>query len=126
LQGIKGKIRAATELYEKGKLDADGFGELYGPLNEQKKQIEAALPRIEAELDILKVNSLSAGEIASQAGSLYDRWLAMPPNEKREIVEIITDKIVISKDEITISLSYAPSCKDMADRWRKGWDSNPR
>jgi len=35
------------------------FGEPYNLLNEQKKQIEAALPRLEAELDILKVNSLS-------------------------------------------------------------------
>ena len=50
----------------------------------------------------------------------------MKPEEKREIVEIITDKIIVSKDEITINLCYAPSCKDMANRWRKGWDSNPR
>ena len=50
----------------------------------------------------------------------------MQPEEKREIIEVITDKIIIGKDEITINLCYAPSCKDMANRWRKGWDSNPR
>jgi hypothetical protein len=46
--------------------------------------------------------------------------------QKREIVELITDKIVIAKDEITVTLYDSPSCKDMANRWRKGWDSNPR
>ena len=70
------------------------------------------------------MNNLSAEEIASQAKGLYDRWQTMQPEEKREIVEVITDKIIIGKDEITISLSYAPSSKEMANRWRKGWDSN--
>ena len=68
----------------------------------------------------------AAEEIASQASSLYDHWRTMQPEAKREIVEIITDKIIVGKDEITINLTYSPSCKDMANRWRKGWDSNPR
>ena len=42
------------------------------------------------------------------------------------MVEIIIDKIIIGKDEITINLCYAPSSKDMANRWRKGWDSCPK
>jgi len=50
----------------------------------------------------------------------------MQPEEKREIVEVITDKMIVEKDGITINLCYAPSCKDMANRWRKGWDSKPR
>ncbi len=49
----------------------------------------------------------------------------MQPEEKREIVEAIADKIIVGKDEITINLCYAPSCKDMANRWRKGWFLNP-
>jgi hypothetical protein len=85
----------------------------------QSPGVEAAFPRLQAEVDILKVNNLSAGEIASQARGLYDCWQTMQPEEKQEIVEVITDKIVIGKDEITITLCYAPSCKDMAT-WRKG------
>lgn len=50
----------------------------------------------------------------------------MQPETKQEIVEIITDKINIGQDEITINFCYAPSCKEMANRWRKGWDLNPR
>ena len=95
-------------------------------LEDRRKEIEAAVPRLEAEVDILKVNNLSAEEIAAQASSLYDHWQTMQPEEKRELVEVITDKIVIGKDEITINLCYAPSSKDMATRWRKGWDSCPK
>jgi hypothetical protein len=76
-------------------------------------------------VDILKVDALSTEEIATQAGNLYDHWRAMQPEEKREIVETIAEKIVIGKNEINISFYYAPSSKDMANRRRKGWDSNP-
>jgi hypothetical protein len=51
----------------------------------------------------------------SQATNLYDHWQTMQPEEKREIIEVITDKIIVGKDGITINLSYAPSCKDMAN-----------
>ena len=73
----------------------------------------------------MKVGNLSAEEIASQASNLYDHWQTMQPDEKRGIIENITNKIIVGKDEITINFSYSPSCKDMANRWRKGWFLNP-
>ena len=119
-------MQRTYDLYQQEKLDADGFSKFYTPLEERRKQLEAEIPRLEAEVDILKVSNLSAEEIASQASNLYDHWQTMQPEEKRKIIEIITDKIIIGKDEITIKLFYAPSCKDMANRGRKGWDLNPR
>lgn len=50
----------------------------------------------------------------------------MKAEERPEIVETITDKIIVAKDEITIYLCCATYCKDMENGWRKGWDSNPR
>ena len=126
LQRVQKEMQRTYDLYQQEKLDADGFSKFYTPLEERRKQLEAEIPRLEAEVDILKVSNLSAEEIASQASNLYDPWQTMQPEEKREIIEIITDKIIIGKDEITINLSYAPSCKDMAKGARKGWDSNPR
>ena len=126
LQRTKKEIQRTYDLYQQEKLDAEAFGRFYNPLKERRKQLEAEIPRLEAEVDILRVNSLSAEEVASQASSLYDHWQTMETEKKRQIVEVITDKIVIGKDEIDINFSYSPSCKDMANRWRKGWDSNPR
>ena len=126
LQRVQKEMQRTYDLYQQEKLDADGFSKFYTPLEERRKQLEAEIPRLEAEVDILKVSNLSAEEIASQASNLYDHWQTMQPEEKREIIEVITDKIIVGKDEITINLTYSPSCKDMANRWRKGWDSNPR
>ena len=126
LQRVQKEMQRTYDLYQQEKLDADGFSKFYTPLVERQKQLVAEIPHLEAEVDILKVSNLSAEEIASQASNLYDHWQTMQPNEKREIIEIITNKIIVGKDEITINFSYSPSCKDMAKGWRKGWDSNPR
>ena len=126
LQRIKKEIQRTYDLYQQEKLDGDGFTKFYAPLEERRKQVEVTLPRLEAELDILRVNNVSAEEIATQASNLYDHWQTIPPEQKREIIEVIADTIVVGKDEITINLSYSPSSKDMANRWRKGRDLNPR
>lgn len=73
-----------------------------------------------------RVETLSAEEVASEARKLHELWTKMAPEEKRKIVEAITEKIVIGKGEINVTLSYMPPCKDMAKRWRKGEDSNLR
>ena len=126
LQRVRKEIQRTYDLYQQEKLDADGFSKFYEPLEERRKQLELEIPRLEAQAAILEVNSLSAAEIATQATNLYDQWQTMQPETKRELIEVITDKIIVGKEEITINLCYAPSCKDMANRWRKGWDSNPR
>ncbi len=126
LENTDKEIRRTYDLYQKEQIDGDGFAKFYQPLQERRKQLEAAIPRLEAELDILKVESLSAEEIALQAQNLHHRWQAMQPEEKRELIEIITKEIIIGKDEITINYCYAPSSKEMAKRWRRERDSNPR
>ena len=126
LQRVQKEIQRTFDLYQQEKLDAEEFSKFHTPLVERRKQLEADLPRLEAEVDMLKVNNLSAEEVASQASNLYDHWQTMTPEDKRGIIEIITDKMIVGKDEIVINLSYSPSSKDLANRWRKGWDSNPR
>ena len=51
------------------------------PLEERKKQIDDEIQRIEADIDFLRVNSLSI----------------VSSTEKRQIVECITNKITLEK-----------------------------
>jgi hypothetical protein len=85
LQLVRKEIQRTYNLYQQEKLDSDGFSKFCAPLAEHRKQIETALPCKEAELDILKVNNLSAEEIASQAGCLYDRWQTLPSEQRPKL-----------------------------------------
>ncbi len=112
--------------YQKGKLDADGFAKFHEPLVERQKQIEASIPRLEAELDILKVNTLSAEEVSRNAKNLAGHWADKSQEEKLEMVELITERITVGEGELEIAFLYSPSGKDAAEKERKGRDSNPR
>jgi site-specific DNA recombinase len=126
LQKVQRATARAYQLYQDGQLDSVGFGKFYKPLEERAKQLGESIPRLQAEIDLCKVNNLSAEEVASEAANLHKTWPTLKPEEKRQIVETIVEKIIIGKGEITINLCYLPPCKEMALGWRKGWDSNPR
>ena len=80
--------------------------------------MEADLPRLQAELDALKINQLSSEEVMAEAADLYGRWPKLSFDEKRRIVESITDRIVIGKEDVDISLCYLPVSEDMTKRHR--------
>lgn len=111
----KERLRLSAEtdklyaLYQCDAIDKRGFAERYRPLNERIGQLDAELPELQAEVDFLKISHLSQAEIASAAHDLYIQWPNLSHEEKREIVEAITERIVVQRGEIEISLYYAPA-----------------
>lgn len=112
LQGERVKhdqeIEKLYALYQSGAIDTGGFGAKYHPLAERRRQLDDEIPTIQAELDVLRISELSNAEIVSAAQDLYTRWPTLPFEERRTIVETITERIVVSDGEVEISLFYAP------------------
>ena len=125
LEKVRREIDQTYKLYQANQLDTEGFGKFYKPLDERQKQLEADIPRLEAEIDISKVNNLSAEQVALEAQDLSSHWPSLPVDDKRSIVEAITERITVGKGEITINLCCLPPSKDMAKGWRKGWFMPP-
>lgn len=96
------------QLYLSDKLSIDDFGRRHKPLSERRKQLEDELPRLQAEIDVLRISLASEAEVASEARELATQWEGFSKEEKRQLVETITDKIVIGKEEVTINLHYLP------------------
>ncbi len=112
LETEQSKVNAEVEriyrLYNEGQLDADGFGRFYKPLQERLQQLDNELPRLQAEVDLMKINHLSADKVLTEAQDLYTRWPNLDKDEKRKVVESLTDRITVSKDSIDINLRRAP------------------
>ena len=89
-------------------IDKHGFGVKYHPWADRFRELDDEIPALQAELDVMKINQLSEEEIILGARYLYERWPKLPDEEKRHIIEAITEKIIIGKDEIDINLYYAP------------------
>jgi site-specific DNA recombinase len=115
------------ELYLGDQITKDGFGKKYRPLEERLKQLEEEIPTLQGELDFLKIRYLSSDQIITEARDLYSHWPEMAPEDKRKVVESITDSIVIGTDEIDIHLCYLPSSSElMAGKQRNFTDSSRR
>ncbi|MBI5450136.1 MAG: recombinase family protein [Gammaproteobacteria bacterium] len=105
---LAAEVDKLYDLYQSGAIDKVGFGVKYHPLAERQRQLEEEIPQTQAELDILKISHLSQEEIIAGARDLYTRWPELPHEEKRRIVEAITDRIIIHDGEVEINLFYAP------------------
>jgi site-specific DNA recombinase len=95
-------------LYQEDGLSAKTFAERHRPLEERMGQVETELPRLQGEIDFLKIQQLSAADFATEAGTLYSRWKELSFEERRQIVEHVVERIVVGRGEIEINLSYEP------------------
>ncbi len=91
-----------------GELSKDTFPSHYKPLEERVTQLDEQIPQLEAEIDFKRIQQLSADTVLTEAKALYDHWPKLPFEDRRAVVEKITDQIVIGKDSITITLVYEP------------------
>jgi site-specific DNA recombinase len=105
---LETEIDKLYALYQADAIDKRGFAEKYKPLAARQAALDDEMPALQAEIDVLKITQLSQGEIVSEARDLYSRWLELPHDEKRRIVEAITENIVIGEGEVEINLYYAP------------------
>jgi site-specific DNA recombinase len=113
--------------YVNDEITMESFGKRYRPLEERLKQIDHQIPELQGEIDFLKIQYISSDQILNEAKDLYSRWPELNSNEKRKIIENITEKIVVGTDDITINLCYIPiSSKIMTTEQRNHMDSWPR
>jgi site-specific DNA recombinase len=103
------KLEAKIDMRATGELTKEDFATFYNPVQTQLRQIDAQIPEVEAEIDFMKIQSLSTGTIIEEAKDLYTNWKALPFEEKRSVIETITERIEIDTDTINISLSYLPA-----------------
>lgn len=100
------------DLYLSGELDKPGFGVRYRPLAARLRQLEDELPMLQADLDATRITELSRDEILSSAQSVHTAWPTYAQEDKRRIVEAITERITVSKNEVEIELFTVPGRGD--------------
>jgi site-specific DNA recombinase len=112
VQKVRDEMGRTHRLYVEGHITPQGFGEFYKPAEERLNQLQAGLPKLEAEVAFLKTNHVSAEDVLHEARTLYDQWPKLTTDEKRKIAESVIERIVIGKGEIDITLSYLPSSEE--------------
>ncbi|MCI0706101.1 MAG: recombinase family protein [Ignavibacteriae bacterium] len=124
---LRTEMDKLMSLYNEDVLPKEELGKRYRPLYERVKALENQIPELQGEVDFLKIQYLSSDQIVADAKDLYSRWSNLSFDEKRYIVETITESITIDQDEVTIHLAYLPSTLEMtANRPHNLRDSSHR
>lgn len=108
LQNLKLKITNIIELYHEGELTKQTFRANYAPLEEKQNQIEQSIMELQGQIDALRMQSLDNCQIVYDARNLHSQWNIFSQEEKKSIIELITESIIIGKEDIAINLSYIP------------------
>jgi site-specific DNA recombinase len=106
-------------LYLDDRLSPESFEKKHRPLEERLKQVGNELPRLQGEIDFLKINYLSSSEVISEAQDLYSKWPSLPFEEKRRVIENITEKIVVGDGDISLELCYLPSSAELVAKGQR-------
>jgi lysyl-tRNA synthetase class I len=101
-------------------ITPQGFGAFDKPAEEQLNQLVAELPRLQGEVEVMKVNQISTEDVLSESDTLYNRWPALAIDDRRKIAETLCEKITIGDGKIRITFTGAPSsgelCKSLTRR----------
>lgn len=92
-----------------GEIPKEHFMQYFTPQKEKLDQLERRIPEIQAEIDFLKIQQLNSGMVIQEAQNLYESWPSLDFEAKRNIIELITEKIIVGAEDIEITLSYSPS-----------------
>ena len=107
-QTVKKKMEKYLDMRMSDEMNKETFVALFKPLEEQLHQIDEQLPELHADIDYMRIEHQSADVVLQDAKELYSKWNTFPFEQKRTIVETITNKITIGKEEILIKLSHLP------------------
>jgi site-specific DNA recombinase len=107
-QRVQTEMNKLYNLYLADGLSPQGFATRNRPLEERAAQLDEEIPRLAGDADFRRIQLLSSTEIVSEAQSLYSRWNDLAREEKRTIIETITERITFTGDEIHIDLLYLP------------------
>ena len=105
---VKADMDKLVELHLQGQIPSAGFKGYYDPLDTRLKQIDLTLAELDGQMDFLKVQLLNGEYILGNAENLYEKWPTYTRDEKRKVIEDLTDSIHIGNDEITIKFYNAP------------------
>ena len=113
IQKVRDEMARTHQLYLDGQIPSASFSSFHQPQVERVRQLQDELPRLEAELDHIKVQDLSADQVLREAHKLYTRWPEMKVEEKQRVVQSLVERITIGVDEIDIKFSHLPSSEEL-------------
>ena len=88
-------------------------------------EIKKGVAGLEGEIAALTMTRNSSEEVIYEARDLYSRWDKLSFEQKRSIIETITDEIIVGDRDIEINLHYVPVSPESGNYMQKTFSLLP-
>lgn len=109
LRKVDAEEARVFDLYHSGQIAKEDFARHHRPISERRRQLEDELPRLQAELDVMRISASSQEEAIVGARTLVAGWSSLTQEEKRHYVENTTGRIIVGREEIEIIHLHLPT-----------------
>ena len=108
---IEKEMQKFYDLYMADQISKEGFGRGHKPLEERFAQLEREIPTRMSNIDFLKVENLSSSHVLDETKTLHSRWPTLSVDQRQQVIETVTDSIIIDSDSVSINFHYLPFFK---------------
>lgn len=108
LQTTNNKIDKLLDLWNSEAIDKQTFSERFSEIKERKEQILLEIPRLQAEIDFIKVSELGRDYLLTQAKTFASMWPLLNEDERNRFVKEVIESIKVGKDTLTFTFFYQP------------------
>jgi site-specific DNA recombinase len=108
LQTTNNKIDKLLDLWNSEAIDKQTFSERFSELKERKEQILLEIPRLQAEIDFIKVSELGRDYLLTQAKTFASMWPLLNEDERNRFIKEVIESIKVGKDTLTFTFFYQP------------------
>ena len=99
------QMTTLLDLNANGEIPIKGFKQRYEPLFNEHERILLSIEEKSAELEISKQKKKLNENVIDGAKELYQSWKKLSKIEKRNLIETVTEKIIIGNADIDIQLA---------------------
>ncbi|UPT67944.1 MAG: hypothetical protein M0D57_04590 [Sphingobacteriales bacterium JAD_PAG50586_3] len=106
---LRTQIQNLLSLFHEGQVKKEAFASYHDPLYNELQQREQSLAEVQSKIDLLGMDTLNNEQVIQDARDLYSLWETFSQEDKRTIIESITEVITIGKEDIEIKLNAIPT-----------------
>lgn len=106
---LKQQMEDLEDMRLKREITSDRFLVRYKPIEEQVAGLNTTIAELEAAIASINVQRMSSDLVMQEAKKLHEQWPTLQFEQRRTIVETITESIVVEKDEVTVCFSHLPA-----------------
>lgn len=99
LRKVEEDMSKIHQLYMANQITVERFGELHGPLEEDRDRLRKQTPQLEREVGLAKQESVEEVAEISVSG-LLDTWSELPLDTRKTILKTLFDRVIVGDGEI--------------------------